>query len=392
MTGGRVLRWSSLILAMLLPYAANLAWEHVETKRLASRVAEIRSKGEPISSEQARPPEGPAATRFGAYRFYQAAASLTHVDRDEALRMLDRATALPYEGFPAGERPSSYAVGNLFILSNAVGQRTLESARRGDANGAMASLYAEARLNRLLQDSAPQGMGYPWRLAAHLVETVERTRPDAPHLSRLADALVDLDADAGLRRYFVAHRAGLLEGLARGGGWRPLDLHRRSTLIDVDTELIAAADRPWPARLDAIGALAERRARAWRLMHDPADLMNIAATLVEAEALNLAVVRSARSVIAVERYRRDHGEQTPAGLGDLVPEYLATLPVDPFSGEALKFLRRGDDDLAYSVGSDRHDAGGQLPAEWPRNNQEAAAARDLGLRVRNRSRPSTIDH
>jgi hypothetical protein len=49
-------------------------------------------------------------------------------------------------------------------------------------------------------------------------------------------------------------------------------------------------------------------------------------------------LRALRIAIAVEQYRRDHEERLPGELAELIPDYLSEIPVDPFSGEDMKFL------------------------------------------------------
>jgi hypothetical protein len=69
------------------------------------------------------------------------------------------------------------------------------------------------------------------------------------------------------------------------------------------------------------------------------------------------------TVLGIQRYRLRTG-RLPAQLAELVPEYLAALPHDFMSGEALRYrLRPGDGDfLLYSVGENGTDDGGD-PAQ-----------------------------
>jgi hypothetical protein len=71
---------------------------------------------------------------------------------------------------------------------------------------------------------------------------------------------------------------------------------------------------------------------------------------------------AARSVvdaaIAIERYRREHG-QPPQTLEDLVPKYLPAVAVDPFDGQPLRYLVKDDQIVVYSIGRDEVDNGGQ---------------------------------
>ena len=61
--------------------------------------------------------------------------------------------------------------------------------------------------------------------------------------------------------------------------------------------------------------------------------------------------------IAMTRYRLDHGAW-PADLATLIPNYIATIPADPFDGKPLRFITRGGLPILYSVDVDGVDHGG----------------------------------
>lgn len=48
----------------------------------------------------------------------------------------------------------------------------------------------------------------------------------------------------------------------------------------------------------------------------------------------------------------------PEALNDLVPDYLLDVPIDPWSGQALKYINKDKELIIYSVGPDRIDNGG----------------------------------
>ncbi len=82
------------------------------------------------------------------------------------------------------------------------------------------------------------------------------------------------------------------------------------------------------------------------------------------EANNLAQVRTAQAALAVERFRLARGK-LPEKLDELVPQFLPTVPADPFDGQSLRYHRLAKGYVIYSVGSDGHDDGGrEKPADW----------------------------
>ena len=72
-----------------------------------------------------------------------------------------------------------------------------------------------------------------------------------------------------------------------------------------------------------------------------------------------AHVRSARTALAMERYRIDVGRFT-GRLEDLVPDYMPEVLTDPFDGEPLRCRMTADRLVIYSVDEDMVDDGGHV--------------------------------
>lgn len=74
---------------------------------------------------------------------------------------------------------------------------------------------------------------------------------------------------------------------------------------------------------------------------------------------SLAHSRLTAIALAIRLYKLDHG-QHPTNLADLVPEYLPTEPIDPFSTTSAPFqyMPEGNWPRIYSVGRDGSDDGG----------------------------------
>ena len=77
----------------------------------------------------------------------------------------------------------------------------------------------------------------------------------------------------------------------------------------------------------------------------------------------LATKRLAASVLAIRLYASEHGGRNPADLGQLVPSYLKTLPVDPMAqgGRRLHFVVGQVGAMLYSVGDNETD---ELGDDW----------------------------
>jgi hypothetical protein len=81
-------------------------------------------------------------------------------------------------------------------------------------------------------------------------------------------------------------------------------------------------------------------------------------TLTRGSAMNDVTA----TALWIELYRRRHG-RLPDDLQDLVPELMAAVPVDPFSGGPLRYVVHEGGYKIYSVGVDGLDHGGQPPAD-----------------------------
>jgi hypothetical protein len=133
------------------------------------------------------------------------------------------------------------------------------------------------------------------------------------------------------------------------------------------SRLIAAVRRPWPEPLDVMaGGLPE-----------PAKgrLITSGAAFIRLTSETLVAVRCAVLAIAVERYRRSHGE-LPRSLDDVAGAYIDSIPLDPFTGERILYGRDEEGYVVYSVGHNRQDDGGSV-----RLRAGEKSPQDLGLRL-----------
>ena len=73
----------------------------------------------------------------------------------------------------------------------------------------------------------------------------------------------------------------------------------------------------------------------------------------------IAELRAARIALAVERYRIDR-RLWPKRLDELVPDYLETIPADPFKDQAMSYLVDDGTVVVYSIGDDETDNGGDV--------------------------------
>jgi hypothetical protein len=79
----------------------------------------------------------------------------------------------------------------------------------------------------------------------------------------------------------------------------------------------------------------------------------------EASRRKHACVRCLAALLAAERFRLKHA-RWPDSLAELVPDYLPAVPLDPYDGKRLRYKRRAEGVIVYSVGPDETDDGGTL--------------------------------
>lgn len=71
--------------------------------------------------------------------------------------------------------------------------------------------------------------------------------------------------------------------------------------------------------------------------------------------------------IACERFRHKHA-RWPNDLAELVPGFLSAVPLDPYSGEPLRFAKSDAGCVVFSVGKDRSGRAVAFDAPDPPNN------------------------
>jgi hypothetical protein len=132
----------------------------------------------------------------------------------------------------------------------------------------------------------------------------------------------------------------------------------RTFYLDALEKSVAAASLPFPERLN-LGLLIPNPRAASRFFSVSRQVLPKISDAFVSEANMAALLRSAQTALAVERFRCRHGGRLPGKLEELVPAYCEALPLDPFDGTPLRFEIL---DLGYAVDSSAFDTrnGGHL--------------------------------
>ncbi len=201
-------------------------------------------------------------------------------------------------------------------------------------------------------------------------------------LSRLESALTQAENTEGLTRAYVNDRCTVLFGYdltrkemsapvrlwptfqeLRQLSWREayyfhagrVDARRRATSglfesevltsIELRTACIRASQRPFPEQISLAKKIVSQEMSFSTFLMMPA---SIGAMLKQAKCV--ALLRAARAALTIERYRLAN-----AALPDTLPD---SAPLDPFTGQPLRYNKLEKGYVVYSVGEDEVDNGG----------------------------------
>ncbi len=284
----------------------------------------------------------------------------------------------------------------------------------GDGAGSIQDLSRALRLGNLVcrgGELVGHAIGHAGQIAAADAAWVVARQDgvSAPALHEGAQLFLAALADAepvaeGLRQQLLVAEA-LVSTASRGPTpdprllppslssreWRPvfaagplLGSTPRSTAWNVEAyfqHLIALAERPPDGTTVADLAALREQVRLpgqgrWYLMlriRDPVGLLLAGSLADDAQHTILsalrrdAALRAMAVFLAVRAYEVEHG-QPPEDLAQLVPEYLPAIPLDPYDGQPLRYLRRDVPGLppeawaVYSIGENGGDDGGTARA------------------------------
>jgi hypothetical protein len=343
------------------------------------------------------------------------------LQREPALPLLDEASGLDFAGF-SSIAPSLYENASpLVALSDLNCLRAEVLTARGDGNGAADTLVESVRLQRTQSKQFYRYLARR-RLYGSLRLLLHYAAPDAPALSRLQQAVEKLSDEDDLAEQLQIARAHLLGDFwpypAGGPSWtlrprmvtrgvldslsfelfRPLFTHEMRQQFAPFEDAISVARQPWPGKFDASRELLKRYGvgsdlrprsvlqRAMGSFVPPAVGVWTLENYLPIAGISLAMRRTAITALAVERFRRAHAGAAPSTLDALVPDYLAAVPQDPFSGQPLRYRLGNDSYVVYSVDANKVDDGGALygfgsGSQSPARRANDPSPRDIGIRV-----------
>lgn len=413
-----------------------IVWDQTESRALTRHIADIAARGEPTTAPDPELAELTAEQQEAA-RWYAGAATranqavsgdgpsfgVSGIDIDSptlradlpqleakfrsdapALQLLDRATPLDFKAFGSEAPELSRNQGSLWQLAHLNDVRADLLAARGEPDAAAKTLVASVRLLRTMPATA-----YRWPATSHVLGSLRILLRRGPvsevALAELQRGLMALPDGDTLKTEMLERRAAFLDTLERPASspfdavaqrlTRPWRTRAARAHLAAYEETLALAATPWPAKLSAVRAFEAKHAdlfarfgprgrstTSWRDWLQPYGPPLVTIPVI-AGGLELAARRVAVAAIAIERYRRAHAEAPPPALEALVPAYVPSVPVDPFTGAALVYRLTPAGYTLYSADVDGKDDSGALYGRGSRGQVTARAGqpRDLGIRV-----------
>lgn len=197
-------------------------------------------------------------------------------------------------------------------------------------------------------------------------------------LTELGEAFRKAENSPGMKRAFVGERCAILSAFDAppsvtsnliGGGLPPVPLlavykalgimHKEEVIfLDLEKEYLDAFELPTSRQIEAfniIQAKVEALPKFNVLLHT---LMPAYSRVISLNLKNTAQLRSARTALAVQKYRLMNNK-LPDSLDNLVPDYVESVPLDPFDGQKIRYKKLEKGFVIYSIGEDKTDNGGK---------------------------------
>jgi hypothetical protein len=267
--------------------------------------------------------------------------ALDHVHRRRPGAALQSCQTIMHAGRLVGEEPEPIALlvrMSLVPVACGMMERVLANGEASDA----ILLLMQTRLEEEEPAMSPL-QGARWQRAANqrLFEQVRAGKKSVPDLvASLHNPKLEMPTEAD---FFVA---AYTNGLERT--WAAV---LRQDNVAVET--LKTAEEKLPGAVRKVGELPKIH---WLGAEFNSWMPRLASSAIRVRM----TLRTARTALAVERYRLAKGKW-PVRLEDLVPAYLARVPLDYYAGKApLKLAKFGGGVVVYSVGPDGKDNGGKL--------------------------------
>jgi hypothetical protein len=130
-------------------------------------------------------------------------------------------------------------------------------------------------------------------------------------------------------------------------------------MLKVMSEMVEIARRPPQEQAAAMKAVEARLGQMKRSQRLIRLFVPAVAKASQSFRRKVASLEAMRVLVAAERYRLKNG-RWPGKLEELAPGLLPRVPLDPYDGKPIRYRRLPDGVVAYGLGDDGKDDGGQV--------------------------------
>ena len=303
----------------------------------------------------------------------------------EALELLDEAAGIGESRYPLdftlGDKLVLPAVQGLRIAAQLLYLETIFYAESGEDEEAVRSLVSGLAVGRSLSQE-PLLISRMVEISCREVtllgvrQVIERVELSEEQLKELARAVEGTENLEGMARAIAGNRCFVAELFVRpeqslqhrrGGkkvsgvfmaAYRARGLLEKDylTFLSIAEQQLEAAEARLERRLSLARATGRRIASVPKSRIVTRITMSSFRRVWEVDLAGIARLRACVAALGVARYRLAKG-RLPDGLGELVGEYLESVPADPFTGQPLRYKKLQHGYVVYSVGKDEKDDG-----------------------------------
>lgn len=316
------------------------------------------------------------------------AASACLTANQECLALLHEAAGIEHCRYEGDYTQMTVPLAEYRYCGQLLNIAAIYHAHQGEAPAVVTCLKDGLRLSASLRKQ-PALVDYLVRIAlvgvsiGGLERSLSLTAFTDAQLQELRDALAQTGGTLDLTEALVTERCSMIEmcrNPAQSGPSvqvPPIRLFPglRTTwlndTLDFMADYIEASRQPPQLRVARFQEI-ESRIRQLSFVHAMTKIVTPAlARVAELDLRAHAHLDLAQTALALERYRLATGKLPPQ-LQDLVPLYLARVPIDPFDGNPIRYRPGAPGYILYSVGEDARDNGGR-----ERNDKDRTAPHDL---------------
>ncbi|MCP4707863.1 MAG: hypothetical protein GY869_04495 [Planctomycetes bacterium] len=211
----------------------------------------------------------------------------------------------------------------------------------------------------------------------NLEHTLNRYPLTKIQLNAIAAALSELKSTPGLSHTFIGYRCMISDDISsnRWDGTLSISepkLEKKAPIfaffgivdsnhllfLDLMDRSDAILQLPLEQRLTAAQAVEEqinRYADHHLLIDILRDFLPPVEMFIKRDLRFHALMHSAQTALAIERYRLDHSDQIPDSLTELVPDYLNAIPIDPYDGLSIKYKKTSSGYTIFTVYNNQPD-------------------------------------